>query len=678
MPATPICKCKVRYIGSSVPTQTKHGLQALQQPLSERYPETGVSEARGIDAWLSVWSNGILLEYIQGEKDRKEAKSFFPISTLHYCAAVRFVLINNYEGTGTSVKKFIPLDSSFAEISKDMHPPIFAAILRRTTGVKVLECHAFICRNATAANALVRCCFHSFASSKFEARATDTTSFVEHLQPPMPYIEKGGSMYGFPIRGDMSVSGGRYSLRSLPAQPRPHVMHTFRDPRMEPLYATPISRSMYNIPEGSMGYPALEYPPPLSIPPPPGEPYVIYAQPESVRGEGLYMVPTMTDHLRDRAIYSSSERLVWTNGHPSPNSSPWNANGHFVSAGESLSAHSDSESPQVAERIVHGEKHGRQKHPGISPDIYPPGDGKKSKKHKHKHKRKHQHKEKRSQEEPTYMPSARPTVPMATFDAEHPDRYSTYIEQEEQHRHKHHHHKQKHGKRESKNRSKHRNKKERKHKDLIEEEEEPLENIPNPTLFQPNPTTKGIYKREAISEKLFASSIQMEKTSKSGSVQDVPGMVNNPYTSMEESVHKETENPKIDEMVKNMRIEDHQANGYVTDEPRPPPSPPGRPGSPSFNAPAGHYSRPDIYREHRPPVDYPYGPPPNDAYSYLPPEQNGMPYGPPFLGPSNYGPPAEHYRPPGPRNYQPHFYPPAPQPQPQPPRLAKLPRGPKE
>ncbi|KAE9417258.1 hypothetical protein Angca_000382 [Angiostrongylus cantonensis] len=158
----PLCRCRVLYIGSSVPTITKDGLQGIQQPLRERYPVEDTPETRGIDSWLSVWSNGILLEYIEG--DKKSETAFFPINTLHYCAAVRYVNVTGYaiEGGG---ERFLPLDSPFANIPDSPHPPIFAAILRRTTGIKVLECHGFICTNNKAANALVRCCFHAYADS---------------------------------------------------------------------------------------------------------------------------------------------------------------------------------------------------------------------------------------------------------------------------------------------------------------------------------------------------------------------------------------------------------------------------------------------------------------------------------------------------------------------------------
>ncbi|KAJ8921239.1 hypothetical protein NQ315_013711 [Exocentrus adspersus] len=84
--STPICRCRVLYLGSSVPQQTKDGLQGIQEPLQELYPDQGATGARGIDSWLSVWSNGILLENV--DENHKKITRFFPIESLHYCAAV--------------------------------------------------------------------------------------------------------------------------------------------------------------------------------------------------------------------------------------------------------------------------------------------------------------------------------------------------------------------------------------------------------------------------------------------------------------------------------------------------------------------------------------------------------------------------------------------------------------
>ncbi len=161
-----------------MPHVTKDGLQGIQEPLKELYPEDGALGAKGIDSWLSVWSNGFLLENM--DENRKKVSRFFPIESLHYCAAVRYVLVpgsslngpggaaglgppgsqnNTLSKDGSSKQaqpRFLPLDSPFARNPNINHPPLFAAILRRTTGIKVLECHVFICKRETAANALVR------------------------------------------------------------------------------------------------------------------------------------------------------------------------------------------------------------------------------------------------------------------------------------------------------------------------------------------------------------------------------------------------------------------------------------------------------------------------------------------------------------------------------------------
>uniref|UniRef100_T1J2M4 PID domain-containing protein n=1 Tax=Strigamia maritima TaxID=126957 RepID=T1J2M4_STRMM len=167
--STPICRCRVLYLGSAVPHITKDGLQGIQEPLRELYPDEGILGARGIDSWLSVWSNGLLLENI--DELGKRLTRFFPVETLHYCAAVRHVVVPGSDGE--RVQRFLPLDSPFARVPSATNPPLFACILRRTTGIKVLECHAFICKKEMAANALVRCCFHAYADNMY-ARQLET------------------------------------------------------------------------------------------------------------------------------------------------------------------------------------------------------------------------------------------------------------------------------------------------------------------------------------------------------------------------------------------------------------------------------------------------------------------------------------------------------------------------
>lgn len=91
----------------------------------------------------------------------------------------RYVLVPEKNTLHNPSPRFLPLDSPFARTPNPTHPPLFAAILRRTTGIKVLECHAFICKREVAANALVRCCFHAYADSSYAKQ-----------------VDNAGSLYG--------------------------------------------------------------------------------------------------------------------------------------------------------------------------------------------------------------------------------------------------------------------------------------------------------------------------------------------------------------------------------------------------------------------------------------------------------------------------------------------------
>lgn len=150
----PLAKCRVLYLGSAVPLETSVGLESVQNPLKERYPYQSDGDVAGIDAWLTVFSSGLLAQYV-GDK----SVVWFPIQTLHVCAAVKCATdINGV--TGEKTARFVALDSPSGKTTR--HPPIFAAILRRTQGVKVLECHGFICKSNQAALALVHSCTHAY------------------------------------------------------------------------------------------------------------------------------------------------------------------------------------------------------------------------------------------------------------------------------------------------------------------------------------------------------------------------------------------------------------------------------------------------------------------------------------------------------------------------------------
>ncbi|CAH1801577.1 unnamed protein product [Owenia fusiformis] len=177
-----LAKCKVLYIGSAVPLETVEGLESVQRPLRERYP-VNEDEFQGIDAWLTVFSTGVQLQYV----DDQSTVVWFPISSLYVCSAVKAVTVIN-GATRERTAKFVSLDKT-DEIGNSPHPPIFAAIMRRTKGVKVLECHGFICQSTQAAMALVAACSYSFEQNG-QVESFEDASATEVVDKVFKFIEE--------------------------------------------------------------------------------------------------------------------------------------------------------------------------------------------------------------------------------------------------------------------------------------------------------------------------------------------------------------------------------------------------------------------------------------------------------------------------------------------------------
>jgi len=146
-----LARCRVLYLGSAIPLETAVGIESIQTPCRDRFSKNvdGAQRASGIDSILSVYSSGLMLQYAEDTT----GTNWFPIQTLHVCAAVKAV-------PGSGPLRFVSLDTPAAQRSSN--PPMFACIMRRTKGIKVLECHVFICKSNQAAMALVQACTHSF------------------------------------------------------------------------------------------------------------------------------------------------------------------------------------------------------------------------------------------------------------------------------------------------------------------------------------------------------------------------------------------------------------------------------------------------------------------------------------------------------------------------------------
>ncbi|XP_059169295.1 uncharacterized protein LOC131951045 [Physella acuta] len=129
----------VLYIGSAVPLVTSEGLEAIQQPLSSRYPVENDDHIEGIKSSLAILPSGIQLQY----KNDPSNVVLFPFSALTMCAAVRCVRTSN-AATNETHARFVSLSSPEAGGLNSDRPAIFTAITRRTKGRQVLECHGFI------------------------------------------------------------------------------------------------------------------------------------------------------------------------------------------------------------------------------------------------------------------------------------------------------------------------------------------------------------------------------------------------------------------------------------------------------------------------------------------------------------------------------------------------------
>lgn len=145
----PIVQCGVLYIGTAVPSPGRRGLDSVQEPLSHRYPVDGTNTVQGIDSILSIYDNGIQLTFLR----LPHLVIFFPLSSLIYCASLRFSIVEN-DQTSNIDWRFNTLDSP--EPSSSKHPPLFCAVVQRTQILLADECHCFLTKNASDALTLVR------------------------------------------------------------------------------------------------------------------------------------------------------------------------------------------------------------------------------------------------------------------------------------------------------------------------------------------------------------------------------------------------------------------------------------------------------------------------------------------------------------------------------------------
>ncbi|KAL3857989.1 hypothetical protein ACJMK2_012608 [Sinanodonta woodiana] len=152
----------VQYLGDSMLSKGTTGLGVLQKPLKEKYFQYRKSDDRKYapDISMRIKPSGICLVFPKGYPGKK-SEDYFDISSVHYVEAVRFVAekkdkkqyfaflpVDEASATNASTEKlFSVLEKKYHFLLKQHHPPIVACVMRRTSGVKAVDCHMFITYN---------------------------------------------------------------------------------------------------------------------------------------------------------------------------------------------------------------------------------------------------------------------------------------------------------------------------------------------------------------------------------------------------------------------------------------------------------------------------------------------------------------------------------------------------
>ena len=109
-----------------------------------------------------MYDNGIQLEFTR----QPRVAIFFPLTSLIYCASVRFSIVENEQTKLTSSVdwRFMPLDALSTTDNK--HPPLFCALAQRTNILPGDECHCFITKSTESALTLVQTITQAYTNLK--------------------------------------------------------------------------------------------------------------------------------------------------------------------------------------------------------------------------------------------------------------------------------------------------------------------------------------------------------------------------------------------------------------------------------------------------------------------------------------------------------------------------------
>lgn len=147
------------YLGTSMPTKGTTGLGVIQKPLREKYFAFRKSSENKIGPEIGIRINprGIILLF-PGTHPGMPSEESYDISSIHFIEAVQFVTvkqkdkkfygaflpIDENEPIPNQDKLFVQIEKKFNHLTKISHPPMLASVMRRSTGVKAVDCHMFV------------------------------------------------------------------------------------------------------------------------------------------------------------------------------------------------------------------------------------------------------------------------------------------------------------------------------------------------------------------------------------------------------------------------------------------------------------------------------------------------------------------------------------------------------
>ncbi|CAF1159526.1 unnamed protein product, partial [Didymodactylos carnosus] len=194
----PLAQCGVLYLGTATPAAGLRGLDSVQEPLSKRYPVDGTNTVKGIDAIVTVYEDGIQLQFAR----HPYIAIFYPITSLVYCASLRYAVVD-----GDPNKQFVSSDWYFAPLDalqsnkQSKHPPIFCTVFQRSQVLTGEECHCFITKSDDASLALVKALSTAYTSVDPALKSLKSPIFYQLDRYGRKLTETNGMVYLLPADG---------------------------------------------------------------------------------------------------------------------------------------------------------------------------------------------------------------------------------------------------------------------------------------------------------------------------------------------------------------------------------------------------------------------------------------------------------------------------------------------